>query len=258
MQWYKFYGSEFLSDTKIATLNAQERSCWITLLCLASTATNSGTIEFLTVEVLLKKSGIECDPYNPDEWNNALGVLHKFERMKMISMNEDGQIRLINWSKRQESAMTGYERIKKHRQNKAKLKNDNEMITHDNENDNCRIDKNRIEENRIHNTYTSEKSDMFNQFWTAYPKKELKKRTQEVWKRKNLDSKISEIVNFIEKAKITDRWKKGFVKQPPAFLNGECWNDDVSSYNDKKVQKDIFSSANTSKYENLKVNSIQV
>lgn len=80
----------------------------------------------------------------------------------------------------------------------------------------------------------SDKSDAFSQFWDKYPKKELKKKTLEIWKRKKLDSRLGEILAFIEKASLTDRWKKGFVKQPPVFLNGECWNDDLTSYGDKK------------------------
>lgn len=96
------------------------------------------------------------------------------------------------------------------------------------------LEENRIEENRIEENNTmSVITDAFNQFWIAYPKKELKKKTEEIWKRKKLDTKTKEILDFIEKAKQTDRWKKGFIKQPPAFLNGECWNDDLANYNDK-------------------------
>jgi hypothetical protein len=78
-------------------------------------------------------------------------------------------------------------------------------------------------------------ADAFNQFWNAYPKKELKKKTQEIWQRNKLDLHLEEILRFIEVAKNSDRWKKGFVKQPPVFLNGECWNDDLSSYQDKNT-----------------------
>lgn len=74
----------------------------------------------------------------------------------------------------------------------------------------------------------------FDQFWTVYPNKELKKRTKEIWEQKRLETKLKEILDFIEEAKKTDRWKKGYIKQPPAFLNGECWEDDLTTYNDKK------------------------
>jgi len=94
----------------------------------------------------------------------------------------------------------------------------------------------------------SEKSDVeierfesFDYFWELYPKKELKKKSREIWVRKNLESKKEMIMDFVVSAKSTDRWRKGYVKQPPTFLNGECWNDDLSSYNDKNKQPKVVS-----------------
>ena len=95
-----------------------------------------------------------------------------------------------------------------------------------------RTEENRGEENSIDISLSQENG--FSQFWKEYPKKELKKRTEEIWKNKKLDKFLKEILEFIEKAKNTDRWQKGFIKQPPAFLNGECWNDDLSGYFDSK------------------------
>jgi hypothetical protein len=70
--------------------------------------------------------------------------------MKMININtEKSEIIIINWKKRQETVMTGYERVKKYREKAKKEANDNEMITDDNANDNARIDKNRIDKNSI-------------------------------------------------------------------------------------------------------------
>lgn len=80
-------------------------------------------------------------------------------------------------------------------------------------------------------------ADAFDSFWSKYPKKELKKKAREIWMRKKLDSSLDKILSFIEKAKNTDRWKKGFIKQPPVFLNGECWDDDLSSYGDIKEKQ---------------------
>lgn len=94
------------------------------------------------------------------------------------------------------------------------------------------IEENRIEQKRGEEIM-SVGTDAFAQFWNKYPKKELKKKSLEIWKRKKLDSSIKQILAFIEKAAVSDRWKKGFIKQPPVFLNGECWNDDIESYNDK-------------------------
>lgn len=96
------------------------------------------------------------------------------------------------------------------------------------------LDKVRLDKVRLDKNTMSDASDSFIKFWEKYPKKELKKKSQEIWKRKKFDTAIDEILTFIEKAKSTDRWKKGYVKQAPAFLNGECWNDDIESYNDRK------------------------
>lgn len=80
----------------------------------------------------------------------------------------------------------------------------------------------------------------FQKFWESYPKRELKKKSLEIWKAKNLSEKLPEILAFIEKAKLTDRWKKGFIKAPPVFMNGECWNDDLSSYNEVPKDKNFI------------------
>jgi hypothetical protein len=80
----------------------------------------------------------------------------------------------------------------------------------------------------------------FSKFWSLYPKKELKKKSEELWESKKLDSKLSEILSFIEKANLTDRWKKGYIKAPPVFLRNECWNDDIASYNDIKRSVEIY------------------
>ncbi len=139
-QWFKLYGGEYLNDPKIASLTPQERSCWITLLCLASTSSTPGTIEFLTVGALLQKSGILWDPYNPDEWNAAMKVLDRLKQMKMIELGESGVITIKNWDKRQETNLTNAERQARFRE---KNKNSNASRYESNA---------RIEENRINNT----------------------------------------------------------------------------------------------------------
>lgn len=76
-------------------------------------------------------------------------------------------------------------------------------------------------------------TDSFEIFWKVYPKKEMKKKSQEIWKQKKISTHLNSILEFIEKAKKTDRWKAGFIKQPTTFLNNECWNDLVESYNNR-------------------------
>ena len=109
-QWFKFYGGDYLSDPKIASLTPQERSCWVTLMCLAGLSSKQGVIEYLTIDALLQKSGVMWNPYDTTEWDNATSVLDKLARMKMIYKNEDGTIEILNWEKRQETNLTGAER----------------------------------------------------------------------------------------------------------------------------------------------------
>lgn len=138
-QWYKFYGGEYLSDPKIASLSAQERSCWVTILCLASISSTPGTIEYLTVEVLLEKSGIHFDPYSTDEWDRCMAVLEKFARMKMITKTDDGTIVIKNWTKRQEMALTNAERQANYRRRNGSVTPVTTTVTVDK----IRVDKNK-------------------------------------------------------------------------------------------------------------------
>lgn len=140
MQWFKMYGSEYLGDPKIQRLTASERSCWVTLLCASSLQNNNGVVKHIEEDYLRLHSGI--DPHS-SEWVNTHGVLLKFEMLGMITIGRDETgmpfILVKNWEKRQ-GPMTGYERLKKHREIRKKS-SDNKMITDDN-------GQNRIEENR--------------------------------------------------------------------------------------------------------------
>lgn len=147
--WFKFYGNEYLADQKMLGLSACERSCWLTLLCLASNSDNPSVIKYLDEQKLMTMSGID---FNKDEWEETKGVLKLFEKLKMITLdnaNDNVVITIINWQKRQQICLTPYERVKKYR-----LKQQN-----DNVNDNAMIttDKNRIDKNRIDKKESIEK-----------------------------------------------------------------------------------------------------
>jgi len=145
-QWFKFYGAEYLADPKIGSLTAQERSIWITLLCISSTTETNGVIRFLDKEDLLTKSGIKFNPYDTDEWDKALNCLVTLERLNMVKVGEDGSIAILNWIKRQETAMTVAERVAKHREKKQEQAKCNGNVT--DSVTNVTTEENRIEENR--------------------------------------------------------------------------------------------------------------
>jgi hypothetical protein len=74
----------------------------------------------------------------------------------------------------------------------------------------------------------------FESFWEAYPKKVSKKKAQQLWIKNKLDSKLGDILTFIDGMKKTQHWKDGFIKHPTTFINDETWNDDITAY--KKIQ----------------------
>jgi len=141
--WFKFYGGEYLSDPKIKSLTPQERSCWITLLAMASVASDPGKIEYLTIDVLLTSSGIVWDPYHPEDWDKGQMVLEKFSRMKMLKATENC-VEIINWTKRQERILTDAERAKNYRDRKQERHlNVTPNVT------NVTLDKSRVDKSRV-------------------------------------------------------------------------------------------------------------
>lgn len=223
MEWFKFYYNKWLSDLGVGRLRPEDRLCFITLLCLASQSDErNGVVLRVDEEQLITLTRLPVNIYDDQKspYHNAIGCLKRMEDEGMILLRTEGEILIINYEKRQNSQLTGAERAKKYRDSH---KESDERNAREEE---IREDKRRL------NTM-SDKSD-FDLLWEKYPKKELKKKSKEIWVRKKLTSSLKEIIEFIEKAKLTDRWKKGYIRQLPAFLNGECWNDDLISYNDRK------------------------
>lgn len=236
-QWFKFYGGEYLSDPKIDRLTCAERSCWLTLLCLASMSNKDGLIEYVDPHNLLKKSGIEHDVYGEDNtYDNTIDVITKFQNMNMVTVVDDNTIQLNNWSNRQSMSMTGYERVKKYRENKKKTSNDNEMITSDNGNDNIRIEENRIEENRIDTKESVKRikdvgySETFEKFWTVYPEKIGKGKAYESWKKLSTEEQDKSVVQIklqVENNHFRNKSGVDYVPHPATWLNQKRWEDEI-------------------------------
>lgn len=157
MKWFKFYGQDWLTDTKIFSMKLEDKLCYLTLLCLASSSTD-GVIKNCTEDTVLRLSGLQFDPANEDnEYSRAIGCLKRYHDNGMITHDNKGGVIINAYSKRQGSNLGGYERIKRFREKKKMALNIDKNKTNDNTNDNIsdntndnpRIDKIRIEENRI-------------------------------------------------------------------------------------------------------------
>lgn len=115
------------------------------------------------------------------------------------------------------------------------------QLVHENERQLVHENEHIIILNTNHNTMDTRRSaeemnlvkESFAKFWSSYPKKEQKKTVEEKWMKQDFYKEIDSILGFIEKAKNTDRWKKGFVKNPVTFLNQRSWSDDLAAYYDR-------------------------
>lgn len=198
-QWFKMYGADYLSDPKIKSLTASERSCWLTMLCYASTSTVEGEIMYLPEKQIMLDSGI--DPLS-EEWNLTVGFMKKFSNLRMIDIEESGIIKIINWNKRQDRKFSGYDRIKRFRE-RAKSKNQNEKQI----------------------------QDSFDEFWSMYPRKTAKQTALRSWLKINPDEDLrKKIVVALEQHCKLDQWTKDdgrFIPHPATWLNQERWNDEL-------------------------------
>ena len=138
-QWFKFYGGEYLSDPKMDAFDGNERSCWVTILSLASQL-DDGWIKYSLEEKIIEKSGIKVS-----ERSQYIGVLDKFLKFNMLQYcNGDVTqgFKPKNWDKRQYSE--GYSRIKRFRDKFSNGDVTQKITTEEN-----RIEENRIEKKRI-------------------------------------------------------------------------------------------------------------
>jgi len=126
-------------------LSVYQQLAWVYLLSLGSS--NNGKIDFLTEDSLATMMGLQP---TDDEWEMVSGSFKRFEELNMIT-HDNETIVIINYEKRQQSNLTGYERVKRYRErnkpkNRLNVINDN---VNDNGSDNDRLDKNRLDKIRI-------------------------------------------------------------------------------------------------------------
>ena len=78
------------------------------------------------------------------------------------------------------------------------------------------------------NIHSSAEGLAFDEFWSLYPKKNEKKKSQLKWGK--LPPPIQKLVlEDIPRRKEGRKWREGFIENPAAYLNGERWNDEIEA-----------------------------
>jgi hypothetical protein len=156
MKWFKFYGQDWLTDMKIMSMSMEDRLCYITLLALASSSDNNGTIKACNEEVIIRLSNIPEDTFhdiNPVE--NARGCLKRYEALQCVTLHDNGDVTINNFQRRQNEFLSGAERQKKYRERKKKanIKDKSDILERNDSNvtqrndSNARLDKTRLDKN---------------------------------------------------------------------------------------------------------------
>ena len=95
MRWFKFYGQDWLTDTKILGMILEDRLIFITLLSIAD---ENGVVKNGAQEhVILKLTQLPDDPYNDlNPFNNGGGYVERMCDNGMITLSDNGNDIIIN------------------------------------------------------------------------------------------------------------------------------------------------------------------
>jgi hypothetical protein len=130
MKWFKFYGQDWISDPKIASMRMEDKLCLIALFTIASSEEKDGYIPSLTEEQLITIARIPdwiTSDYNPME--KVKGVMGRYEALHIVTLDCNGGVTVCNFSKRQGENLTNAERQKRYR---IKLKLDKKQRNNSN------------------------------------------------------------------------------------------------------------------------------
>jgi hypothetical protein len=111
MKWFRFW-TDTLDDVKILRLSDYEYRMWTYLLAFACES-NSMSGECHSD---VKSMSLRCRT----QVNHFSKAIETFQKLGLITINQDGFIEITNWSKRQFKSDNVTERIRRYRQVKAK------------------------------------------------------------------------------------------------------------------------------------------
>ncbi|WP_129692338.1 phage replisome organizer N-terminal domain-containing protein [Gottfriedia acidiceleris] len=233
IKWIKLSTSMF-DDEKIKIIESLPDSdtiliIWIKLLSLAGKTNNKGFI-FLSENIPFTEEMLSTIFNRPLQ--NVRFALQTLKQFGMINIDDHDFIYISNWEKHQNvdgmerTRQLTRQRVAKHRENQKVLAAPNDVTLHETLRNGTDID--------IDKELDKEKDiyiDQFNEFWSIYPRKEGKKKSQDKFKKVLKTYSFEQIMNgtkkYIEYLYKT-KTQKQFIKQPLTFLNGEHFNDEFT------------------------------
>lgn len=91
-------------------------------------------------------------------------------------------------------------------------------------------DENSKESKNLDIGQQADRDSGFDQFWMLYPKHVKRKEAKKVWQAKKLDALLQTLLADIrERSAFDRRWKEGFIPDPPTYLRGERWQDEIAT-----------------------------
>lgn len=134
-----------MTDLKIGRMSPEDRLCFLTLLCLASTSDKGGLIEDCDEE-----SVINLTRLNGEYRERAIGCLKRYEALQIVTLGVTGSVTVCNFGRRQGQNLSNAERQKNYRERRNKAIKDSNARNVTRYNDsNARIEESRVDKNII-------------------------------------------------------------------------------------------------------------
>ncbi len=249
VKWIKI-STNIFDDEKILLIEGMPEkytiiTCWFKLLCLAGKSNNSGV--FVLNDKIAYNDEMLASIFRMPVSSVRLS-LNTFQNFGMIELI-DGVITIPNWDKHQ--SLESYEKKKEYdRQYQAQKRLEKQKIVENRTTNRTSIvllDKDiDIEEDKdieLKKEISKEKSDAFDTFWKAYPKKVGKEKCFNWFKSHKVDSDLlKKMLNKIEEYKNTKQWSNPqYIPHPYTWLNQGRWDDEIeqetfSSYSKTPIE----------------------
>ena len=230
---------EFWNSHRILSISIPERLLFISMFNVAD---DDGILKNSSLQ--MKSVTFSCD------LEITLGMVQEYIKsllgVGLIELNDDKSlIRIVKWKDHQRIDKPTPSRYKFKRVIQEEYKSDTRVLSDDytpKEDKGRQIKGKEIKEKERKETVQDKTLELFNSFYSLYPRKQDKKRAYTSFK--NL-SKGNQIL-CIEGVKVYNKWieintiEKNMIKLPTTYINGEHWMDELDTSSIKQPIKVEF------------------